>query len=84
MLGRPAIHLVAEAPEPRETPVLLTDATTTPTQAQRIAGERLAMAAARLGRITGASFMTPDARAQAVALRRDVERLCGELRRAGL
>ena len=69
---------------PGVTPVLLTDATTTPTQAQQIAGERAASAAKRIERITGSAFMTPDAKAQATALRRDLERFCAELRRAGI
>lgn len=55
-----------------------------PTQAQRIAAERLAGAATRLSRITNGAFITSAAKAQASALRKEAETLCQELRRAGL
>lgn len=66
------------------TPVLLTDATKAPTQAQRIAGKRAADAANGLARILDAPMLTPYAAEQARALRITLERVCSELRRCGI
>jgi hypothetical protein len=72
------LHVVTEHDAPA------VPATAPPTPAQAIAAERIASAANRLSRITGRSFITAEAKAQASELRREVERLCTELRRAGL
>lgn len=69
---------------PDDKPVLFTDATVAPTQAQQIAGQRVADTAAAIGRITGSAFLTPHARDQAKALRIRCEQALAELRRSGL
>ena len=76
---------IALAPEPRPpTPILLTEETQTPTLAQRTAGHRAATLASRIGRATCSAFMTPHSRAQASTDRRELERVCVELRKAGV
>lgn len=55
-----------------------------PRDIQRIAGARTSSLGQRIGRITNGPFLTPEAKAQAKALRRELEQACSDLRRAGL